>query len=146
MMAPSSDTTIHWRRRERPTTGSPPWQRLGWSGGDGAKLNTGWAIVVQEEVQQTLSPLEKLRSLFLYSGLGALALAALIIGGMWWIVLLVANAPGRLRSLRFWGRTAALHSLNSVADSVRRRETGTLVSEKKITSETRCLNWLPRVS
>lgn len=101
--------------------------------GDGATLDTGWAIVVQEEIQQTLSPLAKLRTLFLYGGLGALALAALIIGGMWWIVLLVANAPGRLRSLRFWGRTTTLHSLNSVADSLslRRRETRTRVSEEK---------------
>lgn len=90
--------------------------------GDGENLDTGWAVVVQEEMRQTLSPLERLKSLFLYAGLAALALAAVIIGGMWGIVLLVANAPGRLRSLKFWSRTATttLHSLNSASDSLRK--------------------------
>ncbi len=51
--------------------------------------------------------------MFLYSALVALILAVLIIGGMWSIVLLVANAPGRLRSLKFWSRTATMHSQTS---------------------------------
>jgi len=100
--------------------------------GDGVTLDTGWAIVLQEEMQQTLSPLNRLRTLFLYSGLGALALAAIIIGGMWWVVLLVANAPGRLRSLKFWGRTTTLHSQSSISDSLRKGDQGDRLDFKKV--------------
>jgi len=92
--------------------------------GDGGALDTRWAIVVQEETKAALSSLARIGSMFFYSGLAALVLAVLIIGGMWWIVLLVANAPGRLRSLKFWSRTSTLHtqrtqhSQRSVSDSM----------------------------
>jgi serine/threonine protein kinase len=82
-------------------------------------FDTGWAILVQEPIEQTLSPLHRLSRLFLYGGLAALGLAALIIGGLWWIVFLVANAPGRLRSLRFWTLTPTLHSQTSTTASMR---------------------------
>lgn len=88
--------------------------------GDGATLDTNWAILIQEEKKETLDPLSRLGSMFLYSALVALILAVLIIGGMWSIVLLVANAPGRLRSLKFWSRTATMHSQTSLSMSSRR--------------------------
>jgi serine/threonine protein kinase len=90
--------------------------------GDGATLDTDWAIVVQEEMKETLNPLSRLGSMFLYSGLVALLLTTLIIGGMWTIVLLAVNSPGRLRSLKFWGRTTTLRthaSLSLTGRSVR---------------------------
>jgi hypothetical protein len=88
--------------------------------GDGATLDTNWAILIQEEKKETLDPLSRLGSMFLYSALVALILAVLIIAGMWSIVLLVANAPGRLRSLKFWSRTATMHSQTSLSMSSRR--------------------------
>lgn len=80
------------------------------SRGGTAWLDTHWAILIQEQQAQILSPLERLRGVFLYGGLAALTVAALIVAAMWWLVLTVANAPGKLRSLRFWVRTSTLHT------------------------------------
>ncbi|MCA9157146.1 MAG: protein kinase [Planctomycetales bacterium] len=78
--------------------------------GDNDVRETDWAIIVQEQTQQTLSPLVRVRRLFIVGGLIALVLAALIVGGLWWIVLTIANPAGRLRLLRFWNRPTTLHS------------------------------------
>lgn len=87
--------------------------------GNGDALDTSWAIVVQEEMAETLAPLSRLGSMFFYSGIVALVLTSAIIGGMWSIVLLVANSPGRLRSLKFWAKNTTLRTHTSLSMSAR---------------------------
>ncbi len=87
--------------------------------GDDAVLDTDWAIVVQERMGETLAPLSRLGSLFLYSVLVALLLTTAVIGAMWWLVLLAVNSPGKLRALKFWGRTTTLRSQTSLSASMR---------------------------
>jgi serine/threonine protein kinase len=92
--------------------------------GNGATLDTNWAILVQERQKETLAPLSRLGAMFLSSALVALILAVLIIGGMWSIVLLVAGAPARLRSLRFWSRTTTSPSRTGGSTSSTRSGSG----------------------
>ncbi len=79
--------------------------------GDGRRIDTDWAIVIQERLEETLAPLQRVYSLFQITGITTLALSAIILGGLWWIVLSVANSSERLPALQLWGRTlSSLHS------------------------------------
>jgi serine/threonine protein kinase len=82
----------------------------------------GWAVLVQERRTETLQPLQRVRAMVLTGGLAALGVVVLIVGGLWWLAVLLRRAPGRLRGWRFWiGRgpttTYGTGSLGSASQS-----------------------------
>lgn len=86
--------------------------------------DTGWGIVMQERRSETLQPFEQLRALVLRGGWAALALVTLVIGALWVIVLLVINAPTKLRrTALFKGALGTTSSSVSGSASIGSRST-----------------------
>ncbi len=65
--------------------------------------DSGWVLLVQESRSETLQPITNLSAMVIYGGLSALVLVVLIMAGLWWLVVLVQNAPNRLRAWQLWG-------------------------------------------
>lgn len=64
--------------------------------------DTGWAIVIQERRTGALRPFEQIRTSAFRGGWVALGLVALVVGALWGVVLLVIEAPSRLRRTPFF--------------------------------------------
>jgi len=80
--------------------------------------DSGWAVLIQERHEDTLRPLARVRSLIVNGGAIALGLVALVIAGLWGIVVLLARAPQRAKSLGFWNRSLPTTSPRSESASM----------------------------
>jgi hypothetical protein len=101
-------------------------------------LDSGWLLLVQESKSETLAPISRLRSMVIYGGSAALVLVVLIMACLWWLVVLVQNAPSRLRASQLWsGRLTGASTTESGTLSNRlTRETATETDEDVQQQET----------
>ncbi|HWA97641.1 MAG TPA: hypothetical protein VG713_04090, partial [Pirellulales bacterium] len=59
--------------------------------------DSGWIVLVQERLVDTLRPLARVRSIVRWGGAAAIVVVILIIAALWGMVALVARAPSRGR-------------------------------------------------
>ncbi|MCE9567677.1 MAG: serine/threonine protein kinase [Planctomycetes bacterium] len=72
--------------------------------------DTGWVVVVQETESGVVGPIQTLRSRLVWRSLFALLLVALLLGGLWLLVLVVLDAAPTSRVVQFFRRQVGLKS------------------------------------
>ena len=82
------------------------------SGRDAKKVSTGLMMIVQDPYRAAIGgTLDQLRSRLLESGLVALAVVAVVIAGMWWLVMRVFREPTHLPAMAAAAKPATKETL-----------------------------------